>query len=117
MITNVILLLYDSSINKKLILSDLRFRRNGSVVTAHLLSHRHLLAILISLFFIISNISFQRFKNLNIIYAFVNTAKRLFRRSLCVLLCVAKIDFVDADFICLVTGQILEFDLKDDAHF
>ncbi len=32
-------------------------------------------------------------------------------------LCIAKINSVDTDFICLVTAQMQEFDSKDDAHF
>ncbi len=113
------------------------FKWIGSVAMTHLLTltYCHLLAVLIlhfkvsSLFKIISNISFQRFMfqiskhylcicncrlafcvPLSCIKVCVNTSKCHFR-------CIAKIHFVDTDFICLVTAQMQEFDSKDDAHF
>ncbi len=32
-------------------------------------------------------------------------------------LCIAEINSVNTDLICLVTAQMQEFDSKDDAHF
>ncbi len=170
MITNVILILWNSSINKKLILRDLRVRHHipcfcsisptkiipnshhstvlhlwmspvfrswtnqpfkwfGSIAMTHLLSQRHLLAILISHLKylhlkknIMSNISFQRFmfqiskhylcicncrlKHSRSLWAALNVCKYIYMPLQMQLLCFLCVAVVDTDLICLVTAQI-----------
>ncbi len=94
------------------------------------LTYCHLLAVLIShlkyLHFlkIISNISFQRFMfqiskhylcicNCRLAFCVLPSCiKQCVNTSKCLFICIAKIHFVDTDFICLVTAQMQEFDSK-----
>ncbi len=108
------------------------FKWFGSIAMTHLLTltYCHLLAVLIShlkylhFFKIISNISFQRFMfqiskhylcicNCRLAFCVLPSCiKQCVNTSKCLFICIAKIHFVDTDFICLVTAQMQEFDSK-----
>ncbi len=108
----------------------IRFNRNDSLINTDLLppAGGFNFTFKVSSFLIISNISFQRFmfqiskhylciRNCRLtFYVPLSGIKECVNISKCLFRCIAKIRFVDNDFICLVIAQMQEFDSKDDAH-
>ncbi len=105
----------------------IRFSRNDSLINTDLLppiGRFNFTFKVSSLFKIISNFSFQHFMfqiskhylcicNCRLaFYVLLSCIKQCVNTSRCLFRCIAKIHFVDTDFICLVTAQMQEFDSK-----